>query len=272
MLRPDTRRDLGRRRARGLRRRPPRPCHPRHRDLPHGWVEAADGPGRNLRRATCARTRCRRPFWCSRCRPCPSMSSCGSSSWDRTRRGSRSATGSWSTPAARPDRGLRAHGIPVAEGNSMIIIHTVDPLPVDSKGMALWRKHIFAFLMRNARQPQLVLTVPQDMIMEWTTLMRFPRDLSPRSVGGLVAGRMPGSDDVIVSRPRVGSAPFADEAVVLELRRDRRTAASRVACQCSSASPSVEPDLSRRKRRGARRCGRPGRAAPGTSPATLGRG
>ncbi len=68
---------------------------------------------------------------------------------------------------------LRAHGIPVAEGNSMIIIHTVDPLPVDSKGMALWRKHIFAFLMRNARQPQLVLTVPQDMIMEWTTLMRF---------------------------------------------------------------------------------------------------
>jgi KUP system potassium uptake protein len=68
---------------------------------------------------------------------------------------------------------LRAHGIPVDEGNSMIIVHSVDPMPVDSAGMALWRKHIFAFLMRNARQPQLVLTVPQGMIMEWTTLMRF---------------------------------------------------------------------------------------------------
>ena len=67
---------------------------------------------------------------------------------------------------------LNHHGIPTDPGNTIVVFHTVRAFPVGSKGMAVWRKHIFTFLLRNASMPGAIVTAPPDMVMEWTTLMR----------------------------------------------------------------------------------------------------
>lgn len=67
---------------------------------------------------------------------------------------------------------LNAHGVPTERGHTLVVFHSVRAFPTGSTGMAVWRKHIFAFLLRNSSTPGVISTAPSDLVMEWTTLMK----------------------------------------------------------------------------------------------------
>lgn len=67
---------------------------------------------------------------------------------------------------------LNAHGVPTEIGSCLVVFHSTRAIPVHSHDMALWRKHIFAFLLRNSSVPAVITTAPPDLVMEWSTIMR----------------------------------------------------------------------------------------------------
>ncbi len=68
---------------------------------------------------------------------------------------------------------LNAHGTPTEEATTIIVFHSTRALPASDAGMALWRKHLFAFLLRNSATPQVIRSAPADLVMEWSSLRRF---------------------------------------------------------------------------------------------------
>lgn len=68
---------------------------------------------------------------------------------------------------------LNAHGVPTDIGSSLVVFHSTRAIPVHSHDMAIWRKHIFALLLRNSSIPGVITSAPQNLVMEWSTIMRM---------------------------------------------------------------------------------------------------
>ncbi|MDQ1247428.1 MAG: system potassium uptake protein [Actinomycetota bacterium] len=69
-------------------------------------------------------------------------------------------------------KALADHGVATERGSTILVFHSVRAFPTGSAGMAIWRKHLFVFLLRNSSTPGVLATAPSDLVMEWTTLLR----------------------------------------------------------------------------------------------------
>ncbi|MCB9412511.1 MAG: KUP/HAK/KT family potassium transporter [Actinobacteria bacterium] len=68
---------------------------------------------------------------------------------------------------------LNEHGVPTEIGSTIVVYHSIRAMPTSSKGMAIWRKHLFSFLLRNSSAPQVIVTAPSELVMEWSSLRRL---------------------------------------------------------------------------------------------------
>lgn len=62
---------------------------------------------------------------------------------------------------------MRQAGLPIDE-NTILVVYTTRVIPSDRKGMSVWRKHIFAFMLRNAVDPATYFRVESGRIVEFT--------------------------------------------------------------------------------------------------------
>lgn len=67
---------------------------------------------------------------------------------------------------------LRHTGLPVDE-NTILVVYTTRVVPHGREGMMLWRKHLFAFMLRNAVDPVAYFRLDSGRIIEFTDVVRI---------------------------------------------------------------------------------------------------
>ena len=58
-------------------------------------------------------------------------------------------------------------------GDVTFVVHSVRVEPVKGRGMAIWRKHMFAFMLQNARDPARYFRLPKDKTVEFTSVVEI---------------------------------------------------------------------------------------------------
>jgi KUP system potassium uptake protein len=67
---------------------------------------------------------------------------------------------------------MKTTGLPVSD-DTVLIIYTTRVIPTGRSGMMLWRKHVFAFMLRNVVDPATYFRLESGRVIEYTDVARL---------------------------------------------------------------------------------------------------